>query len=72
MKACYDCGADVEVGYKAEYGFLSRRGHNDAVYLNLSADVYGSNRFGPSGLISFVKGILSGLELRCRWLCLLI
>ena len=49
MKACYDCGADVEVRSKAEYRFLSRHGHHDAVYLNLSAGVYGSNRFGPSG-----------------------
>ena len=36
---------------KADYGFLSHRGHNDAVSLDLFVDVYGddSKRFGPSG-----------------------
>ena len=37
----------VEARSKAASGFLSRRGHNDAVSLNLFVDVYGgdSKRF---------------------------
>ena len=47
----------IEARSKAASGFLSRRGYNDAVSLNLFEDVYGvdSKRFGPFRLQPFSK-----------------